>query len=54
MAFSNFIFREEALAALEEENEKAAALAKAARRAMNLNILDSKNSWIENLWEIWN
>ena len=39
MASSNPIFKEEDLAALEVETEKAAALAKAARRAMNLNIL---------------
>ena len=39
MASSNPIFKEEDFAALEEETEKAAALAKAARRAMNLNIL---------------
>jgi hypothetical protein len=39
MASSNPIFKEEDLAALEEVTEKAAALAKAARRAMNLNIL---------------
>ncbi len=39
MASSNPIFKDEDLATLEEEMEKAAALAKAARRAMNLNIL---------------
>jgi hypothetical protein len=38
MASSNPIFKEEDLAALEEETEKAAALAKATRRATNLNI----------------
>ena len=39
MASSNPIFKEEDLAALEEETEKAAALAKATRRATNLNII---------------
>jgi hypothetical protein len=38
MASSNPIFREEDLAALEGEIEKAAALAKAARTTIRLNI----------------
>ena len=45
MASSNPIFKDEDLATLEEEMEKAAALAKAARRAMNLNIF----SWIQRV-----
>ena len=47
MASSNPIFKDEDLATLEEEMEKAAALAKAARRAMNLNILFFRefNEW---------
>ena len=48
MASSNPIFKEEDLAALEEVTEKAAALAKAARRAMNLNILIKKIKRVKN------
>ncbi len=40
MASSNPIFREEDLAALEGETEKAAALAKAARTTIRLNIIN--------------